>query len=437
MNPVFVAASILFTSRGILMAEQRSELQQAAAPAGIGEEDVPAAFRPIYADLVRLLDKFCSERLDAEFQQLCRRMAAALCQEGSPVVRGKREGWACGIVFTVGAANFLQDPSFEPHVRSEEIAKWFGVSAATMHSKAKVLREGLDIVPLEPQWTVPSRLRDNPFAWLVEMRDGMLVDTRMLPASEQKKLVEAGVIPFVYKQRENEPDTRLLAPLPMGLVESVLGGGELSEEELQEWVRDALAPITVYQIKVTLNDVKPAVWRRLRVPDVTLDQLHEFVQVAFGWLDCHLHEFSVGEERIVSDDAAEFEEIGNEVRFESEVSLGNLIEAGMKQFEYAYDFGDDWRHTIKIEKTLQIGPDDEPLACLAGSGACPPEDCGGPWGYAALLEALADPKHERHKELIEWLPDEFDPNHFSVEEVNQDFDSLFDDDLVDEFDDEV
>lgn len=410
------------------MAGQRSTPQQNAAPVVDGEQDVPEAFRQVYADLVRLLDKFCSERLDAEFQQLCRQMAVELCQAGSPVVRGKRESWACGIVYTVGSVNFLQDPSFEPHVRSEEIAEWFGVSTATMHSKAKVLREGLDIVQFEPQWTVPSRLRDNPFAWLVEMEGGIIVDARMLPVAAQQKLVEAGVIPFVFEQQEDEIDSRLPVPIPVDLIESVMGGAEPSEEDLQKWVEEVLGPQTVYQIKVTLNDVEPAVWRRLRVPDVTLEQLHVFLQAALGWFDCHLHEFSVGEERIVSDDAAEFEELDDEVRFESEVSLGDLVEAGTKQFGYWYDFGDDWRHTIKIEKTLQLDADEAPLLCLAGSGACPPEDCGGPWGYAAMLDALADPKHERHAEFREWLPEEFDPNHFSVEEVNEDLYDLFEDD---------
>ncbi|TWU00384.1 Plasmid pRiA4b ORF-3-like protein [Botrimarina colliarenosi] len=407
------------------MASSRSVTGASDAPTVAGPQGVPEAFRPIYEDLVRLTDEFCNERLDDEYQQLCRQMAVALCQKGSPVVRGKREGWACGIVYTVGWVNFLQDASFQPHVRSEEIAERFSVSMATMHNKAKVLREGLDVVQLDPDWSVPSRLKDNPFVWLVEMQGGFIVDTRMLPPSEQQKLVDAGIIPFVHHLEDGEADNRLPIPVPVHLVNAAIEGIDGVGEELSEFVRATLEPQVVYKIKVTLDDVKPLVWRRLRVPDMTLEDLHHVLQAVFGWFDCHLHEFNVGKQRIVAEDAAEFEEFSDDVRLESDVTLAELVESGAKTLSYVYDFGDDWRHTIKIEKTLELDLDEMPLFCLAGSGACPPEDCGGPWGYADLLEGLGNPKHERHEELREWLPEGFDPNHFSLEETNEDLYDLF------------
>lgn len=125
-----------------------------------GSSEVPAEFRQEYLEIVALTDEFCNERLNLEYQDLCREMAITICQEGSPVVRGKRASWASGIVYSVGCINFLGDPSQQPHIRSEEIAKWFGVSTATMFSKAKTIREGLDLVPLDPAFTLSSRLDD-------------------------------------------------------------------------------------------------------------------------------------------------------------------------------------------------------------------------------------------------------------------------------------
>ena len=104
---------------------------------------------------------------------------------------------------------------------------------------------------------------------------------------------------------------------------------------------------------------------------------------------------------------------------ETQVYLSQLVANGCKKLRYWYDFGDDWWHTITIEKTLKPKPTDHFPTCLKGVGACPPEDCGGIWGYYEFLEAIRDPKHERHDELVEWAGDDFDPNDFDVEETNE------------------
>jgi hypothetical protein len=162
---------------------------------------VPTDYRELYSELVALTDKFCSERLNAEYQELCREMAIALCQAGTPAVRGKPASWASGIVYSVGWVNFLADPSQEPHIRSEDIAKWFGVSVATMLSKSKVLREGLDLMPFDPTFTLPSRLDDNPLVWMVELINGFIIDIRHAPRELQVQAYEAGMIPYVPADR--------------------------------------------------------------------------------------------------------------------------------------------------------------------------------------------------------------------------------------------
>ncbi|MEX0939565.1 MAG: DUF6398 domain-containing protein [Pirellulales bacterium] len=173
-----------------------------------GSDEVPPEFRRIYFEIVSLTDAFCNERLDRECQELCWKLAIELCQEGSPVVRGKRASWACGIVYTIGWVNFLTDPNSQPHVRPDEIAEWFGVSQATMHSKSKIIREGLDIIPLDPDFTLSSRLDDNPLAWMVELMNGMIIDIRHAPREFQEIAYQSGLIPYIPGDEEESQNDR-------------------------------------------------------------------------------------------------------------------------------------------------------------------------------------------------------------------------------------
>jgi hypothetical protein len=176
----------------------------------------------------------------------------------------------------------------------------------------------------------------------------------------------------------------------------------------------------VYQLKITLRYVKPPVWRRVQVTDCTLAKVHDVIQTCMDWDDYHLHEFDVGEERYGDpqqwqDDFGGVMEVGNE----GKVKLSQLVAQGVKKFTYVYDMGDNWEHTIQVEKVLDAEPGVRYPRCVAGKRACPPEDCGGPWGYADFLEAIQNPKHEQHEELLEWIGGEFDPEAFDVEAVNE------------------
>ncbi len=370
-----------------------------------GSEEVPAEFRKIYLELVALTDEFCNELLDVEYQQLCRDVAIGLCQHGSPVKRGKRISWASGIVYTVGWVNFLGDPKTEPHLRSEEIAEWFGISTGTMLSKSKTIREGLDIMQLDPGFTLPSLLDENPLVWMLEI-NGFIMDIRSAPREAQEAAFGQGLIPYIPADRDKTES-------PYAVVHERVQSSNSKRQSKSQATKAA------YQIKVTLNGSKPPIWRRLRVPDCTLDVLHGLIQSAMGWHSCHLHEFSAGDERFTAAEMEEFGDFDQQARKEDEVFLSELVEAGHKKLLYGYDFGDDWRHTIKIEKTLELQAEDCYPACTAGARACPPEDIGGIWGYAEFLEAMADPEDERHEELSEWYGGEFDPERFDLGEVNQ------------------
>lgn len=170
----------------------------------------------------------------------------------------------------------------------------------------------------------------------------------------------------------------------------------------------------VYQLKITLRDIKPPVWRRLEVKDCTLSQLHDFIQTCMGWDGDHLHAFEIGGEQYGEPDPDGMMETEDERK----VKLSRVVNGGIKKFVYTYDFGDNWDHMITVEKELVAEPGIRYPRCTAGKRACPPEDCGGPWGYGDFLNAIQNPKHPEHKEMLEWVGDEFDPERFDIEEIN-------------------
>jgi hypothetical protein len=173
----------------------------------------------------------------------------------------------------------------------------------------------------------------------------------------------------------------------------------------------------IYQLKITLRGVTdPPVWRRIAVPaGVTLDLLHDVIQQAMGWEDGHMHVFRTPRRDYGIPDS----DLGH--ADERKVTLAGVLTRRGAKMRYTYDFGDDWEHDIVLEKRHPPDPAAR-LSCLAGQGACPPEDCGGEWGYASLKEALADPDHEEHEDLLDWLgldcAAEFDPVRFRLDDVN-------------------
>jgi hypothetical protein len=169
-------------------------------------------------------------------------------------------------------------------------------------------------------------------------------------------------------------------------------------------------------MKVTLENVRPTVWRRLLVPaGFTLRQLHRVLLATMGWHDSHLHQFIIRGNYYGKTDP----EFGLVRRDERLHNLEHVLALGGRSFRYEYDFGDGWMHRIAIEKVEEA--DGRPLkpVCLAGKRACPPEDSGGPWGYAELLNVLSDPSHPDHKDSKTWAGPRFDPERFDIDRVNR------------------
>jgi hypothetical protein len=165
---------------------------------------------------------------------------------------------------------------------------------------------------------------------------------------------------------------------------------------------------TIARLKITLDDVKPAVLRRIEVPfNIRLDRLHLAIQAAMGWTNTHLYEIRARDVGWGIPDR----DLGDGPLDARKANLGDVLEdVGTKTLRYLYDFGDGWEHTVKVERLIDPEPGALYPRLIEVSGRRPPEDIGGPWGYAELLEAIGNPKHERHNEFKERFADDFDPN---------------------------
>ena len=178
-------------------------------------------------------------------------------------------------------------------------------------------------------------------------------------------------------------------------------------------------PTEIATLRVVLNDVEPAVWRRLEVPvDITFRRLHEILQAAFDWQDYHLHEFQVGKRRIGIPDP------DDDIVDSARARFSTALRDGIREIVYRYDFGDGWRITITVESIAQPLENVAYPRCTDGERNSPPEDSGGPWGYTELVAAIRSGVCPRElREQLEWLHDQairrpFDPDRFSLKFVN-------------------
>jgi hypothetical protein len=149
----------------------------------------------------KLVEDFCKEHLNDEYAVMCLALITKLAQKRpSPLLSGKPNTWACGIVRTIGFVNFLHDPSQTPHIKASVIDEALGVSSSTAQTKCKQIRDLFDILQFEPQWTLPSKLGDNPIVWMLPV-DGFIVDVRQCPRDFQERVFKQGLIPYIPADR--------------------------------------------------------------------------------------------------------------------------------------------------------------------------------------------------------------------------------------------
>lgn len=171
----------------------------------------------------------------------------------------------------------------------------------------------------------------------------------------------------------------------------------------------------IYQIRISLLGSKPMIWRRVLVSsDILLVDFHKIIQTVMGWTNSHLHQFVTGRDFYAPE---EFEI--EETKDSRKVKLNSILSEENEKVKYEYDFGDGWLHDILLEKILPFDKTAQLPICTGGKGNCPPEDCGGIWGYKDLLTIISNPKHKEYEETTEWLGGNFDPDFFDIKEINE------------------
>lgn len=181
----------------------------------------------------------------------------------------------------------------------------------------------------------------------------------------------------------------------------------------------------VYEFKITLMGINPPIWRTIQVPETySFWDLHVAIQDSMGWTDSHLHEFEIvntaTSKKVVIGIPVESFDDDRDVQAGWEYKIASYFTMDNRAAIYLYDFGDDWRHTVRLEKILAREKNRRYPVCIDGERACPPEDCGGVWGYQEFVKTVTDPTHEGHDEMLEWIGGSFDPEYFDPKKVHFD-----------------
>jgi hypothetical protein len=177
----------------------------------------------------------------------------------------------------------------------------------------------------------------------------------------------------------------------------------------------------IYQLRIELTGVRPAIWRRIQLRDCVLDKLHERIQTAMGWTNSHLHHFTIngklyGDPWLLQEEFAAMSYTNSR-----NVTLSQIVPPSGRRFrfDYGYDFGDEWRHEVLFEGCLRAEPGRRYPWCVEGERACPPEDVGGVSGYARFVRVMANSDHKEHKRLRTWIGGLFDPESFDAEKATR------------------
>jgi hypothetical protein len=183
-----------------------------------------------------------------------------------------------------------------------------------------------------------------------------------------------------------------------------------------------MTAVAIAHLRIKLDDVEPAVLRRVQVPvTIRLDRLHLVLQAAMGWTNSHLYEIRGRDVGWGMPDP----DFGDGPLDASKARLIDVLEdVGTRSLKYLYDFGDCWVHSVRIERITDAVPGMTYPCLVEATGRCPPEDVGGPWGYREFLDAIADPDHEEHAERLEWIGGAFDPTTVDLQGLTKAVDSL-------------
>lgn len=315
-------------------------------------ETVPKAMQEKFDRITAITDEFAKQHLNDEYALLIRQATAALCRKRpSPLMSGREKTWACGITHAIGMVNFLFDSSQAPYLSAKDLYALFEVGASTGQGKSKQVRDLLGMHQMDPNWSLPSMIDQNPLAWLISV-DGMILDARSAPRAVQEQLAAAGIIPYVPSAEGGNSSARGLGNQP------------------QKVERPAIerAPDTLYVLDVSVMDGpiteeflerNPEVARTIEIKgSQTLATLHQILFKAFDREDEHMYEFQVGGKRPQDPAALRYglnspfnngmdDELDGAVE-QTTINDLNLTEGEF--FGYWFDFGDDWWHVIEVKE---------------------------------------------------------------------------------------
>jgi hypothetical protein len=172
----------------------------------------------------------------------------------------------------------------------------------------------------------------------------------------------------------------------------------------------------IFQFKIILKNIEPKIWRRFQVKDnITFADMHRIILVVMGWDGSHLHQFVWNKHDYIGS----VEHMPGDVEDERKISINQIFKEIKTKLVYEYDFGDDWEHDLILEEILEDDRKIKYAYCLDGKNNCPPEDCGGPWGFADMMDKLKSADSEEKEELLEWLGDDYDPSFFDLKKINE------------------
>jgi hypothetical protein len=268
-------------------------------------------------------------------------------------------------------------------------------------------------------WKAPETTPDVNFSELEDLI-AMAKAAEDFPADQKVWLTRFEDI--IAKAKTGKDPRALFAQVEDLMLQLQMQNKEMIFEEARSPIFKRLStnPVrNVYQLKVTLMGSRPPIWRRILVPGyVTLATLHDILQETMGWYDCHMHDFSCKGIRFALPSEYDGDFGGFSAEDERKVRLNEVLTRPRSSMRYQYDFGDSWDHKIVVEKILDTDPRcDGRAICLIGKLNCPPEDCGGIWGYYELLETLRTPSHPNHAQMSEWAGP-VDPEDFNVDSIN-------------------
>ncbi len=232
----------------------------------------------------------------------------------------------------------------------------------------------------------------------------LVVDPETLPKWD-KPIVVQGIIRGRGRRNVPQRGRRRSTNISRAVVASIIDR-MLKQEPEKAAAGQSVLDECVFQFKITLNNMDPKIWRRIQIPDTDLVSFNYWIQDAMGWSDSHGWQFLAGGKYYLPGSVLEVIGIDSGTLPADETLISDLVrDLGAKlKIRYDYDFGDDWQHEVKLEKVFRnVEASDQRPRCTDGENACPPEDCGGIWGYLELLEALDDPEDERHQEMMEWM----------------------------------